>query len=406
MTYKQSVDYLYSLTADKLSFRELLSVLGRLGVSQDKFRIIHIAGTNGKGTTCCMIGSILAAAGYRVGAFTSPHLMRINERITINGIPVSDAEFAELANRVLDIGVSMTFFETLMVMAYLFFSEKKADIVIIETGIGGLLDCTNIIKTPLISIITRISYDHEKLLGKTITEISRQKAGIIKKNCPAVLYSNTRRVYNEIKKIADYKDAAFFYTGKPELKIESADISGSVFSVQSEFYDYENIRLSMYGAYHIENACGVLTAVHALKQIGVNIPKDAVITGLERAYMPGRMEIISKNPLVIVDGAHNENAAKAAAAALKNINKRIVLLYGVLIGKQNIIDHIPADTVIITRLTGGQEPRNIARSIDKHIIIIDDILPALQKALEIARTDACVFVAGSLRLAGLVKQVI
>ncbi len=274
-------------------------LLAALGNPERSFRAFHIAGTNGKGSTCVMIAGILEQAGYSVGLYTSPHLEVINERIQIwngNHSMISDEEFEELAARVdeaaakTDGGLKLHYFERITAVAYLYFDEIKPDYVVLETGLGGRLDSTNTLEKPLVSVITQVGMDHTKELGDTIFKIIHEKAGIIKPGVPVVSQNRDMTTEQVISKIAAENGSEYI----------------SAAAVRNKFRKYE---LGMKGIHQLDNAA---TAVMAIRAAGVDVDERAIAQGLKKAVIPGRFEIIKKDPCWIIDGAHNPDAVKVA----------------------------------------------------------------------------------------------
>jgi len=426
--YESAIEYLLETGGQKKlkhPLHHIIEICKTFSSPQEKLKVIHIAGTNGKGSSCAMLSSILNRAGYKTGVFTSPHLIRFNERITIGGAEISDRDFAKLLSRVVAahseykaqaqaagcaLPPRLSFFETLTVMAFIYFYEQAADYAIIETGLGGRLDSTNIITKPILSIITRIGYDHCDILGDTITSIASEKAGIIKKNCPAVLYLNTKEVYNVIREVAQNLNSALYYNADIKIGITREDITGTVFSARSDYFTYDDIRLNLFGRYQVENACGVLLAVRALNDTGADIEPAFVSDGLAGAVWPCRAEVIASDPLVLIDGAHNINGANALCETLAYFkNKRIILVIGMLSDKPcmeflSVVSKL-AYCLIITKPEGKKAAWPVdfsAPNPGTEVLFIEDYKAAIDTARRMA-TDGCVIcVTGSLYLSGAV----
>jgi dihydrofolate synthase/folylpolyglutamate synthase len=260
--------------------KKFLSIIGN---PEKRLKIIHVAGTNGKGSVCAMISSVLDEAGFKVGMFTSPHLIKVNERIRINDELISDENFKRIADFIYETekknNVSLTFFETLTVMAFIYFNEKKVDYAVMETGMGGRLDATNVSK-PIISVITNIGLEHKDVLGNTIKEIANEKAGIIKPNT-TVVTSTKGKALSVIENIAEKHNSKLVVAKK-----------------------LSNIELRLKGEYQKENAS---TAFAVLKELGLN--EDIILKGLKKAYWPGRFEFMDGN--ILLDCAHNPDGMKA-----------------------------------------------------------------------------------------------
>ncbi|MBR1423527.1 MAG: bifunctional folylpolyglutamate synthase/dihydrofolate synthase [Ruminococcus sp.] len=293
------------------------ALMSALGDPQDELKIIHIAGTNGKGSISQMLSEICQDAGLKTGSFTSPYIFRYNDRIKVNGEDIPDDALDRLAERVRNAVEASPYkaefsqFEITMAVAFLYFQETDCDIVILEAGLGGLLDCTNIVKRPLACVIGSVSFDHTQVLGETLSEIAYQKAGIIKSGTPCILSAGAA---DEVVKIFNDKAAAEksdLIIPNGALSVISADIRGSDFIYRSQRY-----HISMQGEHMIRNA---LSAIECMSTIGdkLGITVDNMKRGLSKAVVPARVQVLSEHPLLIVDGAHNEDSMRALAKAVK-----------------------------------------------------------------------------------------
>lgn len=313
----------------------IASLLRLLGNPQDKLKFVHIAGTNGKGSCAETLAKTLSAAGYKTGLFTSPYIFRYNDRIRINGEDISDGELFELAEEVKphaeklsDEGLSQ--FEITQAMAFLYFAKKKCDIVVLEAGVGGKLDSTNIIAPPLLSVICSVSFDHTAVLGKTIEEIAEQKSGIIKCGSPVILApQNPAAVVKIVRRRAEECGSELIIPDINRLKVVFQSASGSRFE-----YDGDSYAVSMGGYHQIKNALTVIESVEILRKTGYNITRAALDEGL-RAKIPGRLQIVSEKPLIIIDGGHNPEAVKALADALDGIDCKKCAVIGMLSDKDS-----------------------------------------------------------------------
>lgn len=422
MNYDETIFYLenchkFGSKQGHENFRKLMSLLGN---PQKNFKVIHVAGTNGKGSTCAMIYSILRKQGYKVGLFSSPHLEKYNERISFDGEDINDYDFSKQIGIVKDKvsklfgekGEFFSFFEIITAAAFNYFSEKKADFAVLETGLGGRLDSTNIIENPLVCVITSISFDHMEYLGNTISEIAREKGGIIKKNSPTVLYSQHEKVYNIIKEICSVKNSELFYAEDYGIDIIERSLNETVFSVKNDYFSYDKISISFCGDYQMFNACNALMTVEALKKRGAAVSNAAVHEGLKEAYIKGRMQILMNEPLFILDGAHNVGGAKQLnifTKRLKNSNKNITIIIGILKDKNYIemIDYLTyfSDNVIFTKAVSERaaNPHTLAEKHSfsgKNVFIEEYFKDAVKLALRISAKNDCIIAAGSLYLAG------
>ncbi len=427
MEYSKALNYLtnsckFGSKRGLDNFKKLLKLMDN---PHENLKVIHVAGTNGKGSCCVMLASILKEQGYNVGLFISPHLIRYNERISINGQYISDEDFADIIGVVKDKAEMLfnntndffSFFEIITAAAFLYFKKKSVDFVILETGMGGRLDSTNAVDNPIVSVITSISFDHTEYLGNTIEEIAFEKGGIIKKNLPTVLYCQDKKVYNKIKDICDAKNSSLFYVDEYNEKIISMNVEETVFSVKNKYADYNCIKLKMSGKYQVKNACNVLSVVYVLKKRGILIDDYAVLKGLEKASFAGRMEIIKRNPLFILDGAHNYDGINQMADFLGFIRNlgynNIIALFGVLKDKDylkmfEMLMEV-CDKVILTKPVNlrAVSPIEIMKGLSynkNNVFIEDNYKNAVKCALDMAELKGCVICVGSLYLVGDVKR--
>jgi len=376
---------------------------------QDKIRTIHIAGTNGKGSTTKMIAKVLASKN-KTATFTSPYIRRINEAIAINGCDISDDEFIDLVKKIekpienLDNkGYYLSYFEVLTAMAYIFFYEQKVDVAIIETGLGGLLDCTNIIKKPLASVITTISMDHMNILGNSIEEIAYQKAGIIKKDCPVFIYPNNQIAMQVFSKKVDETNSASFTFNKDEVNIKQADDKANVF----DFRNYKDVKLKLLGKHQIYNACLALLILDHFKK-DFNIDEKIIKESLENTENIGRLTTISSNPRVIVDGSHNKEAIDALIDTIRNFSyDRLIIGFSVLGDKdyEYIIRRLSeiADELVVTSIDNPRafdfdELSKITKEKFKSAIAIEDNKKAYEYSKSICNRNDLVLWCGSFYL--------
>lgn len=334
MNYQEALTYIHSVnwTFCKPGLERITALCQALGNPQDDLRFIHVAGTNGKGSFCAMTASILQTAGYRTGLFTSPYIKVFNERMMVDGEMIPDEELAELTAFVRPVADGMadkpTEFELITAIAFLYFRRHRCDVVVLETGMGGRLDATNVIAAPLLSVITGIALDHVAFLGDTVERIAAEKAGIIKGGCP-VLYGGEDKVAEAvITAVARERNARYRRVERTSLCVTAADLEGTRFS----YGEYGDLTLSLLGTYQPYNAATVLTAVEMLREQGLAVTAEAVRKGLATVRWPGRFEVLSREPLVIFDGAHN---AEGIAAAVKSIrhyfpDRKVYVLTGVL----------------------------------------------------------------------------
>ena len=337
MTYTEALDYIHKInwTFCKPGLDRIKELCQGLGNPEKNLRFIHVAGTNGKGSFCSMLSSILAECGYRVGLFTSPFIYRFNERMRINGEDIPDQRLAEVTEKVKPIADGMTDkpteFELITAIAFQYFYEQECDIVVLECGMGGRLDSTNVISSPLLSVITGISLDHTAFLGGTVEKIAKEKAGIIKVSSPILWGGEEKEAEAVIRNTAKERGSDFYTTEYERLAVKHADLEGCIF----DYAEFQNVKISLLGLYQPKNAATVLSAVKILKELGLSIPDSAIYEGLKKARWSARFEIIAREPTVIFDGAHNPEGIDAAVKSIKEYfgKKKVVVFTGVLSDK-------------------------------------------------------------------------
>lgn len=311
----------------------ITALLKALGDPQDGLRFVHVAGTNGKGSCAEMLAASLAAAGYKTGLFTSPYIIKYNDRIRINGEDISDEDLNLLAEEVRPhaerlSGLGFSQFEITQAMAFLHFARRRCDVVVLEAGVGGRLDSTNVIAPPLLSVICSVSLDHTAVLGKTVESIAEQKAGIIKKGSPAVLApENPDSVKEIMRRRAEECGSSLTVPDMSRLEIKNCTAFGSRFRYKGEDY-----AVSMGGYHQIKNALTVIECAEILRREGYNITKDALQKGLS-AQIPARLQTVSRKPFVIIDGGHNPEAVTALAQALGTLECKKRVVMGILADK-------------------------------------------------------------------------
>ncbi|MBX7158321.1 MAG: bifunctional folylpolyglutamate synthase/dihydrofolate synthase [Verrucomicrobiae bacterium] len=322
----------------KLGLETMHALAREIGNPEKDLNFIHIAGTNGKGSTAAMLAAILQKAGYKVGLFTSPHLISFGERIQINRVPLSEEKIMELYEALqpalfeVEANASLhtpTFFEITTALALLAFREAQVDWVIWETGLGGRLDSTNIVQ-PKFSILTAISFDHTQWLGTTLSQIATEKAGIIKKKVPVICAPQVEEVKQVIQQRAEEQEALCFFVNQKNIFLESETCEGQQFSYRSTSYS-----LSLLGSHQRQNAAVVLEMVCQLRESGVNISEEAVVNGLKTVTWPARFQFLQKDPLAILDGAHNEAGIEGLVQQYRSLfgEAKINLIFGVLADK-------------------------------------------------------------------------
>ncbi|MBE6934180.1 MAG: bifunctional folylpolyglutamate synthase/dihydrofolate synthase [Ruminococcaceae bacterium] len=310
-------------------------LLRRMGNPEKKLKFIHIAGTNGKGSTAAMTASVLQKAGYQVGLYTSPYIYRFNERIQVNGVQIADEDVAAVTEYVRGYAEAMeekpTEFELVTAIGFEYFARKNCDIVVLEVGMGGALDSTNVIDTPEVAVITNIGLDHTDYLGSTVEEIAQTKAGIFKKNGDAVIYRSKASVEAVFEKVCAEKHIRLKKADFDSLHLVSCGLDGQVFDCASR----KGLLLPLLGDHQLHNASVVLSIIDTLIEKGWNITEAHIRDGLRDVSWPGRFDIVSREPLFIIDGGHNPQCIDALVVNIRDYlsGKKIIALTGVLADK-------------------------------------------------------------------------
>ena len=342
MTYEEALSYIHSICwkGSKLGLDRTRELLGKLNDPQKELKFIHIAGTNGKGSTAAMLSSILEEAGYRVGLYTSPFINRFNERMQVNHQPIPDEELAALTEYVRPHADAMadspTEFELITALAMVWFARQKCDIVVLEVGMGGELDSTNIIDVPEAAVIAAMGMDHVKELGPTMADIARAKAGIIKEGGRVVSYGGNPEADEVIAAVCRARNASL---RQPDF---SAIVPGD-FGLEGQTFSYKGwrgLRIPLVGAYQMNNAAVVLETVEVLRQRGWSVSDEAVRQGLADTRWPARFEVLRRDPVFIVDGGHNPHGIRATAESLSRLfpGRKITFVTGVMADKD--VEHI------------------------------------------------------------------
>jgi dihydrofolate synthase/folylpolyglutamate synthase len=421
VNYPDSVQFLYALGNEiktaKLGLQRIAQVLDALDRPQDRLRFVHVAGTNGKGSTCAMMASALRAAGRRTGLFTSPHLAEPTERIRIDGQPISAGRFANAFERVHTaveqllsdgaIDLHTTYFETVTAMALVVFAEEAVDTVVLEVGLGGRLDATNIV-TPELCVITPIDFDHETFLGRSLEAIAGEKAGILKAGVPAVFARQRSEAAAVLELRAAQLSISVARTEAWSIEDLELDARGSRFLLSGEL-DLQ-IVCPLAGEHQVENAA---TASVALTRLGISEPE--IIAGIAQTRWPGRLECVSEHPEIILDGAHNPAGARALAAYIARFyaGRRVRLIYGAM--RDKAIDEIGgilfphAQQVIVTaphqaRALAPESIRQVAEHADLRTAA--NLRDALAMVKEDARAEDVIFITGSLFLVAEAREML
>ncbi|MBR5246508.1 MAG: bifunctional folylpolyglutamate synthase/dihydrofolate synthase [Clostridia bacterium] len=408
MNFNQSVEYIHSLLAFgiKPGLERISMLLDLLGNPQDKLKIVHIAGTNGKGSTSSMISNMLIADGHKTGLFTSPYVIDFCERIQINGENVDKNIFAECVTEVREKieelnkqDVIITEFEAITVSAFLCFLKAECEYVVLEVGLGGRFDATNVVKSPQAVVITSISLDHVAILGDTISKIAFEKCGIIKENVPVITSSNQNDdALKVIKETCENKNCNLIVTNPKETEIFDDSIFGTVFAYNDNVY-----KTKLTGNHQIENT---VNAIHCARVLGIS--ENAITQGIENTRMIARMEIIGEKPLVIRDGGHNEGCANALYNFLNKYNvKNINMLVGLMADKDvegyvKKIAPLCKSVVTVTpsnpRALNGDKLKEIAEKHCENTKCIDNPKEGYKYILSNTKEDETVLICGSFYL--------
>ncbi len=398
----------------KLGLSTIRNILEGLGNPQDGFKCIHIAGTNGKGSIASTLAYILNASGYKAGLYTSPHLIRFNERICINNTPVSNKNIIDAYEAVKKSHFGSrepTFFEFATAMAFFEFGRQNVDWAVIETGMGGRLDATNIIH-PALSIISNISIEHKSYLGSTIAEIAGEKAGIIKEKTPVITAVKQKSAIAVLDKTATDRLAPLYRFGR-QFKVRRN--KEQLFTYFGMEHTWHGMQTGLRGNYQVDNAALVLAACEIIGRDHAALPMDSIKAGLLKNVWPGRLEVVSKSPFIILDGAHNLNAARNLAVFLSDhlAGRKITLVAGMLDDKpytamlQSLLpvcSRVILTSPRIDRALSTDTLNAVARQMISHITRIDDVGKAVRHAIQTAAPDEVVCIAGSLYVVGEAKE--
>lgn len=428
MNYKESLKYLEDTHkfGMRLGLDNTKKLLELLGNPQDNLDIIHVAGTNGKGSVCSFISTILKEGGYKVGLYTSPYLETFTERVRVNGENILEEDVARIITLIkekIEIMVSEgyaypTEFEIVTAMAFYYYNEQKVDYVALEVGLGGRYDSTNIINSPLATVIVSISLDHIGVLGDTVAKIAYEKAGIIKENSTVICYKQCKEAEDVIKEVCKEKNATYIEVDFEDIDVKKSDIYSQVYDCNIVGKKYEDIEINLIGDHQINNSMVALKVIDFLKESKkINISEEAIRKGLLNTRWPGRIEKIKENPMFIIDGAHNEDGAKSLAKALeKNFkDKNLTLLIGMLEDKD--IDGVleilmPNFNRVIT--TTPDNPRAIdsnklKEKIEKYVTDVTSkpkISEAVEYTLQTSKPEDVIISAGSLYMIGEVRSLV
>jgi len=416
--YRDSLDYLYGLESHGIVFglANIRNILKSIGNPHEKVTTIHIGGTNGKGSTAAMIHSILGRSGYRVGLYTSPHIISFTERIRIDDREITEEEVVQLteqirgATRENRIPETFTFFDFTTAMAVLYFFEAGVDLAILEVGLGGRLDSTNVVD-PLLAIITNISLDHQDYLGDTLEEVAREKAGIIKEGKCVVTAATQPRVLDLLRRVSLEKKAPLFRVGRD---FRGRRTHSRRFDYHGQQLDLANLELNLAGKHQITNATTALGAIEVVRENGYRVGVEAIYEGLSGVRWSGRLEIVMESPMVLLDGAHNPGAAKRLKEAILEefTYERLLLVLGIMNDKDyrkiiSILVPVADMTVLCKpqceRAALPQVLLSELTHIEKRGKIIEDVGEAVQHLLSMATERDLICITGSFYTIGEAK---
>ena len=426
MNYLEAREYIDN-AAKKGSILGLESIerlMKELGNVQDKIKVLHIAGTNGKGSTLAYISEILKQAGYKVGKYTSPAVFDYREIFTINGEYIGKDKYALLMSKIKEAVEKIenkgfetpTAFEIETALAYLYFYEENCDFALIETGLGGDMDATNVVKNTLVSIITPISLDHTQFLGETIEEIATHKAGIIKENSCVIVAKQSEEAKEVMIKVANEKSSDYVLCGTPSNV--SFEMDRTIFNyVSVGGKKYSKISTMMLGDFQPENIVTAIETIEAIRRKGYNIENTSIYDGIAKAIWHGRFEKISEKPDIYFDGGHNPGAGSRIKKSVEIYftNRRIVYIIGVLADKDydsvlKITGGLASDIITVTpnnsRALLSEELKNTAKKYNDNVISADTIDEAVKIALSMATKEDVIMIFGSLSYLGEVKSII
>lgn len=416
MTYNQALEYVNSFLkfGIKPGLERIKQLLEMLGNPQNDLRYIHVAGTNGKGSTCAFLSSILKESGLRVGLFTSPFIIDFRERFQINGNMITERDFVDLVEHIMPhtrkmakYGNWLTEFEIIAAIAFLWFKREKCDVIVLEVGLGGRLDATNVIEKALVSVITSISYDHTNILGSTITEIAAEKAGILKPNGTVVLYpKQDEMALSTVKSLAKKLKNKIILPNITQLSAVSLRMPTTKFCFASKNYG-----INLLGEHQVCNAITAITVIRELQEKNIfTISEEAIQSGLLNARIPSRFEVVSQRPLIVIDGAHNPDGAGALVSTIKSYlgGKRIIAIVGMLKDKDaeqtiSVMSTLVSKFIIVQpenpRAMDKFELSELIKKFNGDYEVARDLPHACELSISLLDDNAALLVFGSLYLA-------
>ena len=415
MTYSSAVAYLYRLQKHgiKLGLATMTALMARLGMPQTRYRTLHIAGTNGKGSTAAMAAAILQAAGYRVGLYTSPHLVEFRERIRVNGEMIAESQVAQLTEQLQALcrpDLSPTFFEYTTAIALQHFADSGVDVAVLEVGLGGRFDATNVV-TPMACAITTISLDHQEYLGTTLSSIAFEKAGILKPGIPVVVGRLDEDAWGTIEQVAGERQVPVF---RLEKDFRTEGKTPQQFSYRGLGRQYDGLTCALEGRHQLDNAACALALLGAAASQGITVEAEAVRAGLRAVNWAGRLEVVDRRPTILLDGAHNPAAVKALADYLTCSDRSfrshpIVLVLGMMRDKDHrgfveplkcLVDAVVLTQADLPRAATALELQASLEGLLPHSHVVPSPGDAIALAKQLATPDGLVCVTGSLMLVG------
>jgi len=423
MNVQQALDYIHSLArfGSKPGLERIRALTERLGNPQDKLKFVHIAGTNGKGSTAVFIASITASAGYRTGLYTSPFIVDFNERIKLNGENIPNEELAEYTGKVKAVIDEMiaqgmehpTEFEVITALAFLYYYEKKCDLVVLEVGLGGRFDATNIISSSVVSVITKIAMDHMEYLGDTLEKIAFEKAGIIRENGRVVTYPQERPAHETIEAVCKDRNAALYYA-RPDVLSGVKLKKGKLTFLHQALGKLET---SLVGLHQVYNASVALKAVEVMIENGFPIQPGHIRLGLKNTFWPGRFELLRTKPDFYVDGGHNPDGIRSFVDTFQQIypGRKAIVIFGVMKDKEyeTMVAALSAITerfIAVTPDTPRALPaENLAKVMSVYcqkVECSDTIREAVEKAMNLASANDIIASLGSLYYIGQVRTLV
>jgi dihydrofolate synthase/folylpolyglutamate synthase len=444
--YEEALDFLYSFidyslkrnfrnAAEKFDLDRMLNFMSLLGDPQEDYEIIHIAGTKGKGSVSSLCASTLLAEGFRVGLYTSPHMVRFTERIKIDDQEISKLAVVEIIEQLKPITEKVpdiTTFELMTAMAFLYFSQKEVDYGVFEVGLGGRLDATNIV-TPLVSVITSISYDHVKILGDTLSEIAFEKGGIIKEGIPVVVAPQKEEARLKLEQIAQERNAPMIQVGRDYLyAADSHNLQSQHFLLWTpdeqpmvdefiesggrDIWSPLRLRIPLLGFHQVENAATAYAALKTAEKLGLTLSQDAYRKGFSKVQWPGRMEVINHNPTILLDSAHNRYSALRLRQSLDDYfpGLPVIMVFGASEDKDiegMFQELLPRVRRVITtqsihpRAIEAEELEELAHRFGRSALAVKPVEDALELALHDAGQEAVILVTGSIFVVAAVKEI-